>query len=192
MSRLSIHSLPIALVPAIVAGIAAAAPVVVYATDYLTLAQAQKLMFPDASRFEAQAPVLLTPAQAARVAGAAGGSVNTSQWRVAAAQASDGRVLGYVVADAVIGKFQLINYAVAFGPDGAIRDVEILSYREEHGGEVRTAAWRKQFVGKTGAAPIRIDDDIRNISGATLSCTHLTDGIGRLARYVQTVLVGKS
>lgn len=192
MPRFSGRPVPTALIPAIVVGVAAAVPVVVYATDYLTLAQAQKLMFPDAARFEAQTPVLLTQAQAARVAGAAGGSVNTSQWRVAAAEASDGRVLGYVVADAVIGKFQLINYAAAFGPDGAIRDVEILSYREEHGGEVRTAAWRRQFVGKTGASPIRIDDDIRNISGATLSCTHLTDGIGRLARYVQAVLVSTS
>ncbi|WHZ11289.1 MAG: putative FMN-binding protein [Burkholderiaceae bacterium] len=192
MPHFSDRLLPTALIPAIVVGVAAAAPIVVYATDYLTLAQAQKLMFPDASQFASQAPVLLTQAQATRVAGATGGSVNTSQWRVATAQASDGRVLGYVVADAVIGKFQLINYAVAFAPDGAIRDVEILSYREEHGGEVRTAAWRKQFAGKTGASPIRIDDDIRNISGATLSCTHLTDGIGRLARYVQAVLVGKS
>jgi hypothetical protein len=149
MASFTGRPVPTALIPAIVVGVAAAAPIAVYATDYLTLAQAQQLMFPDASRFETQVPALLTPAQAARVAGTAGGGVNTSQWRVAAAQASDGRVIGYVVADAVIGKFQLINYAVAFGPDGTIRDVEILSYREEHGGEVRTAAWRRQFVNMT-------------------------------------------
>jgi len=96
-----------------------------------------------------------------------------------------------VITDAVIGKFQLINYAVAFGTDGAIRDMEILSYREEHGGEVRTRAWRKQFEGKTGAAPLQLGMDIQGISGATMSCSHVTEGVKRIATYVQMVLARK-
>ncbi len=95
---------------------------------------------------------------------------------------------GYLATDAVIGKFQLISYAVTFSTDGHIRDVEILSYREAHGGEVRSKAWRAQFVGKDATAALAIDNDIANISGATMSCTHLTDGIRRIAHYVRIAL----
>jgi Na+-transporting NADH:ubiquinone oxidoreductase subunit NqrC len=92
--------------------------------------------------------------------------------------------LGVVVADAVIGKFELISYAVGIDGDGAIRQIEILSYRESHGGEIRLPAWRRQFVGKTQAAPLRVGDDIANISGATLSCTHVTEGVRRIVAVV--------
>ena len=96
-----------------------------------------------------------------------------------------GAPAGYVVIDNVIGKFELITYAVALGTDGAIRQIEILSYRESHGGEIRLPAWRKQFVGKSLAAPLRVGADIANISGATLSSTHVTDGVRRIAAVVQ-------
>ncbi len=92
--------------------------------------------------------------------------------------------LGVVVADAVIGKFELISYAVGIDTEGAIRQVEILSYRESHGGEVRLPAWRRQFVGKTAAAPLKVGEDIANISGATLSCTHVTEGVRRIVAVV--------
>ena len=52
------------------------------------------------------------------------------------------------------------------------------------GGEIRNADWRKQFVGKTARSPLLLNDDIRNISGATLSSRHVTEGIKRiLATY---------
>jgi len=54
----------------------------------------------------------------------------------------------------VIGKFEQIDYAVALGPDARVLAVEILAYRESHGGEVRLPAWRNQFVGKGPADPI--------------------------------------
>ncbi|GAB3628878.1 Electron transport complex subunit RsxG [Pandoraea terrae] len=182
------YPLPVSV--AIVAGAASAAalvPTAVFATDYMSAPDAQKLMFPEATAFVPQ-PVVLTPDKMKEIAAHAGGVINSVSWKVFAAMQGE-TVLGYVVTDAVIGKFQLINYAVAFGTDGAIKDVEILSYREEHGGEVRTKAWRRQFFGKTASAPLRIGNDIDNISGATLSCTHLTDGIRRIASFVQLVLV---
>ena len=100
----------------------------------------------------------------------------SARWPVRVAQ-RDGATLGYVVVDDVIGKFELISYAVGIGRDGTIRQVEVLSYRESHGHEIRLPAWRKQFVGKTASAPLRVGEDIANISGATLSCTHVTEGV---------------
>jgi len=159
-----------------------------FAADYMTAAEAQKLMFPDATSFDSR-PVKLSPEQQRKIETESGTPVNTAFWQLAVAKSGD-KVLGYVLTDAVIGKFQLINYAVAFGADGKIRDVEILSYREAHGGEVRTRPWRAQFVGKNAQSALAIGNDIANISGATMSCTHLSDGIRRLTHYVQDSLIG--
>jgi Na+-translocating ferredoxin:NAD+ oxidoreductase RnfG subunit len=107
----------------------------------------------------------------------------SARWTVVAAQHA-GSTLGYVVVDEVVGKFELITYAVGLSADGAVKQVEVLAYRESHGQEIRLAAWRRQFVGKTASSALRIGEDIANISGATLSCTHVTDGVRRIVAIV--------
>jgi hypothetical protein len=172
----------LALIP-LAAG-AACAPA--FATQYLNLEQAQKLIFADATGFREQNVALTLPQmqQVEKLAGLPARSVN---WRVFGAYKGDA-LLGYLVLDDVIGKFELISYAVGLNPDATIRQVEILAYRESHGGEIRTPAWRRQFVGKTAVGGLAIGDGIANISGATLSCTHLTDGVRRIAAIGQVVL----
>jgi hypothetical protein len=130
------------------------------AVEYLSLAEAQKLAFPAAAAFE----VLETG----------------RSWK---AQAG-GRLLGLFVLDHVIGKHLYIDYAVSLDTSGRVHRVDILQYRESYGGEVRSASWLAQFVGKTAASPLKIGADIRNISGATLSSQHVTEGVKRiLAAY---------
>jgi Na+-translocating ferredoxin:NAD+ oxidoreductase RnfG subunit len=80
----------------------------------------------------------------------------------------------------VVGKHLLIDYAVALTPAGAVHSVEILQYRESYGGEIRSASWLAQFVGKTSSSALKINGDIRNIAGATLSSTHVTEGVKRV------------
>ena len=77
---------------------------------------------------------------------------------------------------------------VALTRDGAVRNVEILDYRETYGGEVRNPAWRQQFVGKRFGAGVELGKGIRNISGATLSSRHVTDGVRRLLATWEVVL----
>jgi FMN-binding protein len=60
----------------------------------------------------------------------------------------------------------------AVGADGRVRRVEILTYRESCGFEVANAGWLAQFAGKTSGSALEINQDIRNISGATLSSRH--------------------
>lgn len=158
------------------------APAPSFAVDYLTAEQAQAEAFPEAQAFEAR-EVTLSPAQAQALAGRLGEPLRRTRWTLRAARRG-GEALGVVVLDDVIGKFERITYAVGVGRDGAVRAVEILSYRESHGQEVRLAAWRKQFVGKTAASPLRVGEDVANISGATLSCTHLTQGVRRVVAVV--------
>ena len=155
----------------------AAVPTSAFAVDYLSAEQAAKLMFPDADAFEART-VTLDAAQLQQL-DAQGVRGRSASWPVRVARRG-GTALGYVVTDDVIGKVELISYAVGIALDGSVRQIEILSYRESHGFEIRLPAWRKQFVGKGGASALRVGEDIANISGATLSCTHVTDGVRRI------------
>lgn len=160
---------------------AAAVPASAFAVDYLSAEQAAKLMFPDADTFEARS-VKLDAAQLQQL-DAQGVRGRSANWPVRVAKRA-GATLGFVVTDEVIGKVELIGYAVGIALDGSIKQVEILSYRESHGFEIRLPAWRKQFVGKDSTAPLRVGDDIANISGATLSCNHVTDGVRRIVAVV--------
>ena len=89
----------------------------------------------------------------------------------------DGTLLGFAQVRNVKGKDQQITYLVAIDPSNALKDVDVLVYREPYGGEVAYEAWRKQFRGKTTAAPLVVGKDIRNISGATISSHSVTLGV---------------
>ena len=65
-------------------------------------------------------------------------------------------------------------------PEGKVLGIEILEYRESYGYEIRNPKWRKQFVGKKPNEPLRLNHDIYNISGATMSCRHVTEGTKRV------------
>jgi Na+-translocating ferredoxin:NAD+ oxidoreductase RnfG subunit len=154
---------------------------VAFAAQYMTVEQAQRAAFPDATEF---APRVLDAASLAPSAAPPGWAPKA--WLVRA----DGRALGWLMVDQVIGKTELITYAVAVDVDGAVKSVEILDYREAHGGEIRLAGWRRQFVGKTGSDPLELNKDIKNISGATLSCRHVTEGVQRLLKVYNAALRG--
>lgn len=171
-----------ALPPAIVMSIALPA----HAVEYMSVEAAQKLAFPSATQFVA-ANVIYTREQVAAIEKLAGDKVRTRGEQVWRAQ-NDGRFLGFFIVDYVIGKHLVIDYAIALEPDGRVRRVEILEYRESYGGEVANADWLGQFVGKTGRDPLMVDKDIRNISGATLSSHHVTEGIKRVLAIYDTCL----
>ena len=160
---------------------AAAVPTTAFAVDYMSAEQAAKLMFPEADAFESRS-LTLDAAQLQQL-DASGVRARSANWSVQVARRG-ATTLGFIVTDAVIGKVELINYAVGIAIDGSVRQVEILAYRESHGFEIRLPAWRRQFVGKSVTAALHVGDDIANISGATLSCTHVTDGVRRIVAVV--------
>ncbi|MDE2219166.1 MAG: FMN-binding protein [Gammaproteobacteria bacterium] len=163
----------------------APAPAVI-AADYLSLADAQRAIFPDALRFAA---VALQPTAAQLKAIAALAGVQPARGRLAAWRVfgRDGE-LGFFFTDEVVGRQDFIDYALGINADGSLRAPEIMSYRESHGGEVRNAAWRAQFAHRSNGATLRPAIDIRNIAGATLSCEHLTAGVRYLAALWQLLL----
>ena len=167
----------------LLAAATAGLPLSAFAVDYMSPQQAQQVLFPQADRFTVR-DVLLDAAQLQALASKAGLPARSAQWKVIEAS-QGGKLLGWVVVDNVVGKFELITYAVALTPEAAVKQVEVLSYRESHGSEIRLPAWRQQFLGKTAASGIRPGQDIANISGATLSCSHVTDGVRRIAAVVE-------
>jgi hypothetical protein len=92
-----------------------------------------------------------------------------------------GRLAGYGFLDDVKGKLQFITMLTGLLPDGSVKDVDILVYRESYGGEVSNDSFRKQFRGLTPASDIRPGATIRNISGATISARAVTLGVRRVA-----------
>jgi Na+-translocating ferredoxin:NAD+ oxidoreductase RnfG subunit len=167
------------------ATIAAVATAPVAATVYLSIQAAQQAMFPGA-RFVSH-DLAFTPDQRKAIAKASGvGSFDKVQ-RVWDVRSGNARA-GWFIVDRVLGKHEMITYAVALAPDGAVKRVEVLEYRETYGGEIRNPAWRQQFVGKRFASQLQLGKDIKNISGATLSSRHVTDGVRRLVATWQLLL----
>ena len=171
MSRNFIHYVVAA--PALVA---IASPAM--ATDYLTVADAQHVLFPHAQNF-VPFPVTLNAEQLGQIKKLSGTPQRTATPRIYRA-VSGTTTQGWMIVDEVIGKHEFITYATAISPDGHVLGVEILSYRESKGSQVRDERWRARFRGKTLADPFRLNQDIPNISGATLSSRNVTDGVKRL------------
>jgi Na+-translocating ferredoxin:NAD+ oxidoreductase RnfG subunit len=143
----------------------------------LTTEQAQQAIFP--GKMMTAAFVTLRDAQAKQIEKTTGVNVRTRDvkaWKVEGG--------GIFVLDEVVGKHEFITYAVGINADGRVVGLEIVDYRESYGYEVRNADWRAQFIGKGPADPLQLTHDVRNVSGATLSCKHVTDGVKRvLATY---------
>ena len=156
----------------------AAVPAPAYAVQYATAEQVMRSAFPGADAFE-PLRVSLTGAELRDIDAAAPAPTAAREPRAWLAS-SGGKPLGRFYVDEVLGKQLYITYAAAIGPDGAVLRVEILEYRETHGYEVRNKRWLAQFAGKESGSTLQLDRDIKNISGATLSCRHVTQGVRRL------------
>jgi len=157
------------------------APACAYATQYLTLEQAQQAIFPGADLTPAF--VSINDTQRMEIERRTGVNVRVREqrvWRVSTG--------GLFLIDEVIGKHELITYALGLNSDGSVRQLEIMDYRESYGYEIRNAAWRRQFVGKHDGDPLKLDIDIKNIGGATLSCRHVAEGVRRLLALYDVAL----
>ncbi len=151
------------------------------AETYLSVEQAQRLIFP--GRTLTRVPVVLDAAQRRRIATVSHERVRQAELRAWKSDAGE-----WFIVDNVIGKHENIDLAVGLDSQGRVTGIEILTYRESYGFEVRNPRWRAQFRGRDHSRLLKLDDPIRNISGATLSCRHITDGVNRLTHTWNEVL----
>lgn len=149
------------------------APAVAHAKIFVGVEETQQRLFPGEKLF--QNPVVLNTAQRDKMRELSSVREPFRGERVWKTAKGD-----WFIVDEVVGKHEMVKYALAINADGTIKGIEIMEYVESYGYEVGEASWRNQFVGKNGDAALKLNQDIRNISGATLSCKHLTDGVKRL------------
>lgn len=100
---------------------------------------------------------------------------------------SAGIRLGYGILDNVKGKSQPITYLTVIDTSGDLVDVNILVYRESHGGEVQNESFRRQFRGKNYRSKIEIAKDIKGISGATISSRSVTNGVKKIMSIFEII-----
>jgi Na+-translocating ferredoxin:NAD+ oxidoreductase RnfG subunit len=153
----------------------------VEAKTYLTVEQAQKALCKGLSL--KSVAVTLTKEQAKAIQSVCKVSVRNlsmKTWKT-----SDG---GWFIVDQIIGKHEFFDIAVSLSAKGAVKGIEVLEYRETYGHEVANPKWLAQFTGRGPGKPLEIDKEIRNISGATLSSVHITEGINRLTETWAQVL----
>jgi hypothetical protein len=87
---------------------------------------------------------------------------------------------GYALIQNTIGKHKPMTYMVGIDARGQVSDVELLVFRESRGSEIRQKRFNSQYEGKTVLDPVRINKDIINISGATMSVRSMSDVIKRV------------
>jgi Na+-translocating ferredoxin:NAD+ oxidoreductase RnfG subunit len=148
-------------------------PIIAQAKIYASVEQAQKVLFPNKALNKT--PIIITDDLQEKMRAAS--SIRHPFQGERIWKTIDGN---WLVVDEVVGKHEMITYAVALSSTGSILGVEILEYVESYGYEVADPQWRKQFISKTFQDPIKLNQDIQNIGGATLSCKHITDGIKRI------------
>lgn len=157
-----------------------------YSQQFYTVEQAQKAIFESADAFKLH-PVSLTSEQISKIKKSSSTGTPIPDRRIWQVLHTD-KLVGWFVVDEVYGKHEFITYAVGINLDGTVRMIDIMDYRETYGYQVREASWLQQFAGKNVSASFKLDKDIDNISGATLSCKHLADGVKRVLTLYDVAL----
>ena len=146
---------------------------------YLSPEQGRAKIFPKAVRFE-RAQHFLQPTAKAELVAELGRTFAEDSLAVDLAYGKDGALLGYAIVSEEVGKFRPITFIVGVDRHFAVCGAAVLVYRESRGGQVRQPRFLRQYVGKDLGDPIRINRDIVNISGATLSVRSLNFGVRKV------------
>ena len=145
---------------------------------FLTEEEAVKLMFPKSERIKKE--LLRVPAdKKMAIEGRIGWKFPEDAFEVYIGE-TGAQVDGYALVQHTIGKHKPMTYMVGVDAHGRVSNVELLVFREARGSEVRTKRFNVQYEGKTVLDPVRINKDIINISGATMSVRSMTAGIKRV------------
>jgi hypothetical protein len=85
---------------------------------------------------------------------------------------------GWLFLDQVFGLNDVITYLVSVGDDGAVRGIEVLVCQDGYC-DIYSPQWRATYVGKSHGrwAP---EEALPILSGATLSTTHVAEGVKKL------------
>jgi len=156
---------------------------------FLNKKQALKLAFPGVKKVKKK-KVWLSDTQTAAIQEILGNQIDYKERRVTHYFGLDdsGKPMGAMVIGNEIGRNYPITFMVVINPDGTVKDVEIMVYREPHGWEVRFESFMSQFFGRDASDPF---NNINNITGATLSVRSMTVGVKKAVAEFQVIYKDK-
>ena len=145
---------------------------------YFTEEEAARVMFPDSERIRRET-LSLTAEQKTFVEEVIGWEFPETSFDVFIGESQE-KIDGYALIQNTIGKHRPITYMVGVDSAGEVSNFEVLVYREARGNEIATKRFNYQYQGKSIADPIRINRDIINITGATMSVRSASAGVKRV------------
>ncbi|THI84818.1 MAG: FMN-binding protein [Nitrospira sp. CG24A] len=149
-----------------------------HAEVFMTEDEAVKIMLPKSERVR-KAVIRLSQEKKDVVEQRIGWKFPEESFEVYIGETGD-TIDGYAMVHNTIGKHKHMTYMVAVDNEGACTDVELLVFREAKGSDVGRKRFNAQYEGKTVSDPIRINKDILNISGATMSVRSISAGVKRV------------
>lgn len=99
----------------------------------------------------------------------------------------DDKNIAYAILDNVKGKVKPITFLIVFNNNLSINAVEIIKYREEHGGAIENKEWLMQFNNKSLQTKLVLNNNIDGISGATISVKAIIKGVKRLLYLINNL-----
>ena len=153
-----------------------------HAEVFMSEDDAVKLMLPKSQRIRREL-IRLTHEKKEQIEERIGWKFPEESFEVYIGETGD-KVDGYAVLHNTIGKHRHMTYMVGVDAEGRCMNVELLVFREAKGSEVGKKRFNSQYEGKTVSDPIRINKDIINISGATMSVRSISAGVKRVLALV--------
>lgn len=142
---------------------------------------AVRAMFPGADALEAH-EVVLTDALVQRIEKLARARVPDRRVTFYAVRRG-GSAAGWAVIHSHVVRTKRETLAIAFEPDGRIRKIRVLAFLEPE--EYRPSdRWLAQLEGKGPRDPLRVGDDLVNVTGSTLS----SRGVAEQSRWLLQAL----
>ena len=145
---------------------------------YFSEEEAAQVMFPDSEKIRRET-LTITDDQKAFVEQVIGWEFPEYTFDVFIGE-TQGNIDGYAMIQNTIGKHRPITYMVGVTATGECMNFEVMVYREARGNEIATKRFNYQYQGKTIGDPIRINRDIINITGATMSVRSASAGVKRV------------
>jgi hypothetical protein len=169
-----------AAVAVILAGSAAA-------TVLVTLDDALKLAFPDAET--ARETLFLSDEERSEIEALCGQELSGGLATRFVARSDQGEILGYAYVDTHVVRTLPETVLVVIDPSGAVRRVEVVSFREPLD-YVPREGWYRQFDGEELDDDLQLKRDIRPVTGATLTARATADAVRRVLAIHQVAKKG--
>ncbi|WP_350293783.1 FMN-binding protein [uncultured Croceitalea sp.] len=92
----------------------------------------------------------------------------------------DEKLLGFVYLGEAPSMKNVFDYVILFNPDLSVKKSKVLIYRENHGRQIGSQRWLKQFIGLKVGDSVTYGKEIDAIAGATISAKSMTNAIAEV------------